>query len=309
MNFSFDSTLWIFISGGDEDRFIDDIRFGISVLKSKGVPKDKIKVFLDGIPKLRDKRSGTPIIEKYEPLSKLEDVLAIESSETAVLMTTGHGGEYGLVHQETQYLSPYKVISAVRSIQNLKRAALVLGQCYAGVFNFVDASGDKPLCIIGSTGYEVSLSFPSNQNMKPTLKPIDQNLKDICKLNDWTANLFLYNFFQWIHSPKDIDGDGQLTLMDAFKFASIEINKFLNSLKRQISLEIPTHIDRYHEIIRSIPMLIPADGKQELTDALFTFMNVQSESLRQQIENQLQNLYIQHEPFILNAKLAQQITF
>ena len=49
--------------------------------------------------------------------------------------------------------------------------------------------------------------------------------------------LFKMYIFNWLLTDKDIDGDGKLSVMDSFKFASIYTNEALKDIKKKNNLQ------------------------------------------------------------------------
>lgn len=72
----------------------------------------------------------------------------------------------------------------------------------------MQVGGTPSIVIIGATNLFLSMSNKSTENSVT-----------------WAANAFLLYLFQWIRSPVDIDGDGKLTIMDAYKFAGAFCNQ------------------------------------------------------------------------------------
>jgi hypothetical protein len=316
MNLLGENTLWIFISGSDEERFIDDIRFGLDILQDKNISLENIKVFIDGEKNIIESSfANAELIPKIFSIKSLENELRKKPYKNVILFTTGHGDENGL--QGEQALPSFKLIEFVRSIPGLQSGLLVIGQCYAGVFHYMDAETTPKLCIIGSTGFEVSLSLESNSIVN-TLKKIASTqgneqvfLPHGLKIKNWKANIFLFFFFIWLHEPKDIDGNNELTVMDAYKFASIRTNMILCDQKCQTTFFIQESINSYNEFFKALSKIYPSvEEYPDETNSLFREhlqLNVSSE--KQRIDKQLQVLYTQHEPFVLNSRLAQELKF
>src|SRR5699024_2527800 len=106
----------------------------------------------------------------------------------------------------------YSLLHSIKSNNNAQNIVIYLGQCYAGIFNYLDVKGTPNTILIGATNLYPSISYQS---------------PDI----SWQANLFLLNLFKWIKSPKDIDGDGKITVMDSFKYAGAETNRYCQQYK------------------------------------------------------------------------------
>ena len=303
------NTLWVFISGNDEDRFIGDIRFGLGVLKSKGVEAKNIKIFIDGEKNLIHARFGKELIScKVLPISSLEEELYKKDYENVVLFTTGHGNEFGLAG--SNFISPYKLLEIIRAIPSLKRGLFVIGQCYAGIFNHIEAKPKDTnlaeLCILGSTGFSPSLSSSAYIEEQIPVK-----LKDLYNLEKWLANVFLFYFFLWLYEPKDIDGNGELTVMDAFKFASIKTNEHLNKMKTERSYDFPSIVKDYSNFFNSLSKIYPdlESHPDDLHQLFRDHLQFQVASEKEKIDEFISILYMNQEPFICNSWFAQELKF
>ncbi|MDR0448994.1 MAG: hypothetical protein LBG89_00840 [Rickettsiales bacterium] len=104
-------------------------------------------------------------------------------------------------------IKPNHLLEKMQKIPGLTDGLLLLGQCYSGIFNMPKHSD---ICVIGASNFYPSISSPINDGR--------------CH---WSANVFLYNFFDWLRAPVDVDGDGQPTLLDAYKYTSYKTNNFL----------------------------------------------------------------------------------
>ncbi len=290
MNFFSLNTLWIFISGDDEDRFIDDIRFGLAVLKSKGIDEENIKIFIDGEQNLIHARFGNELgNNQVLCLSALEEELKTKSYKNVVLFTTGHGSEFGLAGNNP--ISPYKLLKIIRLIPEIERGLFVIGQCYAGIFNHIDAkptkgSSEAEICILGSAGFSPSLSSSGSLEEK-----LPKKLIDLYGLKKWTANVFLFYFFLWLYEPQDIDGNGELTVMDAYKFVAIKTSEHINNEKKMWTFSSVFKIQQFK------------DRVSEMLDENEKILYLQ------EIDSILELLHIYQEPFICNSRFAQELKF
>lgn len=234
-----DRTTWTFLSGSDEDRFLDDIFFGISCLTHRGVSLQNILIFVD-----RPSGSGFvaahgfPIDLAIYSTSEFANILQSKLNEKLVVVVTGHGTETG-IHAEKN-IRPYDLISTIKSLQNLNCGLLVLGQCFAGTFNFMDARGKggksknqktPDICIMGATDLHVSISSTIDISSVDCLSGFN------CT-KFWLANLFLFYFMFYIAFPEDTDGDGFITVVDTYKIAGIGANRQLITAKSSAFLEM-----------------------------------------------------------------------
>lgn len=307
MNFLDQQTLWIFVSGSNEERFLNDIKFGIAVLKSKGITSQNIKLFIDGELNLTlaNLRTGSADDIEVFNLSNFAVELAKSSFERAVLCSTGHGDEFGLAAANNS-LTPHHLISSIRAIPGLKYGLLIMGQCYSGIFNFVDAREEPSICILGSTGFTESLSLQITLPGQ-ILQQLDFELGN----ESWTANIFLFHFFSWILEPRDIDGSGRHTVMDAFKYASIRTNQHLQHIKCEITYKTPSLVKEYNDFLNSMTKIYPSKEifPDELNELFRNHIELTLDSHKGEVDNFIGKLYTQQEPFILNSWLAQEMHF
>lgn len=161
--------------------------------------------------------------------------------------------------------------------------------CYAGIFNQMPLSthlglSKNPKCqmvAVGGTGLFSSVSAPLTVNSIT-----------------WSANIFLMYIFNWLLTDKDIDGDGKLSVMDSFKFASIYTNEALKDIKKKNNLQ---SIIEQSNLMSCIDKLHSEDIPQEEKD------NIQLEILA--LEKMLEIRYVMQEPWILNASIAMSTVF
>jgi hypothetical protein len=240
------STFWIFISGSDEDSHVEDIIFGLSCLEKRGVSPDRIAVFIDKSDRwifIDESRFSSKITinSTYE----ITDILNSQITEKVVVFVTGHGNENGIKvleqNGEDYEIKPYQLIKLVQNINGLQSGLIILGQCYAGTFNFLnlessDTGQPTPeISIIGATDLQVSINA--------TFSPDDPDEIDTSNnpLNNNLVNIFLTCFMYYVASPKDIDGDGIATVLDIYKAALVKSNKILIKVKRNALLDMHEH--------------------------------------------------------------------
>lgn len=302
------------MSCDEEERFINDIRFGLKVLEYKGVEPKNIKVFIDGqINTLKASFGNELDINEIKQVSSMEEELKNSNYENVILFTTGHGDEFGLTTEnKSNSISPYKLISIVRSIQNLKRGLLIISQCFAGIFNYIEAKPNKnsdlaELCIIGSTGFEKSLSLSTDAFISQTEREILSKLS----LENWVANIFLFYFFVWLYSPEDIDGNNKLTAMDSYKFASLKTNQTLNKLKIEYSYSMAEWVEKYKHFKQSLEEIYPniVQFPDSLNQNFRDYLEMQNFLCKKNIDEQISILYTHQEPFILHSTFAQKLQF
>lgn len=284
-----EGTCWVFVADTDEPRHLHDIIFGVYALRQRGVPDRNILVFTDHpTPAPHFSPYGiTPL-----PLADLNRSLAaVSGCDGAVLVATGHGGIEGIGAGRT-VLTPHSLLAAVRSIPGLSHGAIVVCQCFAGVFDIVDAATSPSLVLVGSTRLTNSVSAPLHLN-----KPVQQS-DGSAGLTDWAANIFMMAFFEWIIAPKDIDGDGRLTLADAYKFAGVLSNFRLIQLKSALYLEVRGAAARMEQLAALVR------GPNPTAAHMLDF-----QAGGELLQKKLETLHLHQEPWILNATLSREVSF
>ena len=273
-----DDTLWIFLLASSKEaevRHIYDIAFGVTCLYQRNINSDNIKLIIDGddftIRSHLNQFPNFPMKSYYIFSSKdLKTIIQNSSHKNIVLFVTGHGNfEEGI--DAPHPIKPYNLLNSVKCGKNTQNIVLYLGQCYAGIFNYLDVKGTPIIIIVGATNLYPSISY---------------QFPDI----SWQANLFLLNLFKWIKSPNDIDGDGKTTVMDSFKYAGAETNRYCQLYKSLC-------LSRSIEILEEMRSL---DKEKE---------NLKRLALQEELSS-MQNIhYNSQEPWILNAIPAQLIEF
>lgn len=296
---------WIFVSGETEARHVHDIILGIDSLRKIGVPDTQIYVFADH-PQLSLEiepffKSTTNIFATIDFASELPK---IKCKDYAFVITTGHGFEGG-IPTNSQHISPKVFIDSIRQISGLQVGIAIVGQCYGGIFNYLDAASDPKLVLMGATNLNLSLSLPIS--ITPPISGFvvekdDQGLdiKRDLTLDNWSANIFLYFFFEWLRKPQDIDGDGDRTIMDAFKYAGSKSNDRLRADKGEIYILV--------DLMKSEQLYRLAQVKKA-GQAGFAQALLEIDASQKVLDSQLEILYLHQEPWILHANLARSILF
>jgi hypothetical protein len=285
-------TVWAFVSGSDEDRFLDDISFGIQCLLHRNFSLSNILLFID-------QPRGPMFVSAYGfpseltpyTTSQLTQVLSSKCPKKLVILVTGHGNYTGI--SALPDIQPYSLLSLVKSLSGLENALLVLGQCFAGTFNFLEARSLDPktgkivppeVCIIGATDLNVSVSLQITIPDHPVLSQFNCN-------KQWSANLFLFFFMLHVAIPSDVDGDGKHTIIDIYKAAGILTNQQLLNVKQSAFMNI------FQEILTStVTQLIQTPIAQEL-----------SQKARSDLIAAFDTILINQNPWILHANLARQL--
>ena len=292
-----DSTRWFFMlpsSKEAEVRHIYDIAFGARCLLSKGITYESIVFIIDNYSKAKidtvfaNLELQTPL--KIYKSNQIDEILENNSYKNAVVFITGHGSPSGLDSENP--IKPYPLYKKFQTAPTFRRVVFFLGQCYAGIFNQMPLSSHLGLkkeehnsrcniVAIGATGLYSSISTT-------------MQLKDI----KWSANIFLMYIFNWIMNPLDVDGDGNFSVMDSFKYATIRTNEALIDIKKQDNLQ--TLIQQ-----SSLQSCVERLCKDTITEDEKNDLMLQIEAL----EKMLKIRYITQEPWILNTQIAMNTNF
>ena len=292
-------TKWVlFLSSSEpdpEDRHIHDLVHGLMCLESAGISPNDIFIYVDGANRQNIRNLfSIATINQYVIASTDTFFLDLRDNrhENLVMFVTGHGSEAGI--DAVVPITPYMLMNALKAAPGLDKVVVYLGQCYAGVFNYVNAGRGRgrdqngpDVILIGATNLHESLSS-STQEQFP-----NGNLH-------WVANLFLLHVFRWISAPHDIDGDGLNTIMDSYKYAGIGSNK-LNKLSKTNSFGqmVDTHIMHKQAVqVASVRTGVPQVDSQNQLRLM---------AVRSQYYNLLSVNYVHQECWILNSYPAQQI--
>jgi hypothetical protein len=282
-----DKSLWLFLCSSAEPRHFSDIVYGVNALTAKGVPPDNIAIFIDD-----------PTAELYlvpygiDNIFQLSDIASIlasrEGYSNVVAIVGGHGSLDGIGGPGfTLPASP--LIDSIRSIPEVSFGVIILTQCFGGVFNYVSANAKPELAFLGATNLHPSLSLGISLK-----DPISSIIPSIC-LKDWSANIFSYSFFEWLSSPNDVDGDGLVSLIDAFKYSGKISNDYLRYAKIQL-------FQRSQDLSRD---LYSAQEGVRLGNP----QQFQVDAISRQLQEALDLLHISQDPWILHANLARRIVF
>lgn len=276
-------TCWIFVSATQEARHLDDLVFCVDILRRRGVKNDRVLVFTDHAAASTHLTPHN--IATIHALSDMGSVLRAVDARYAVAVCGGHGAPFGLRAGSGTNVSPHTLLTSVASVQSLEVAVILLCQCYAGSFHFMDSShGGKKFVVIGSTNF-----YPTLSSSVTLGTPI--SAAGAPALATWQANVYQLNLFGWIGNPQDIDGDGELTLVDAYKFAGIATIQAIQNI----------WVGAFSSLQQKQKELADAEaaGKSK----------VELDAYRDAIKDIASMLYNIQEPWLLNARLAPQIGF
>jgi hypothetical protein len=68
--------------------------------------------------------------------SEVSDKILQKNPDKLVVVVTGHGSDLGI--NALPPISPFALIESLKNIAGLTYGLVVLGQCYAGIFNFLE---------------------------------------------------------------------------------------------------------------------------------------------------------------------------
>ncbi len=282
-----DQTCWAFVSGSAEDRHLFDIIFAVDVLRQRGVPEKNLLVFCDHPQAAL--QLGPYGITSVFGIQQLEQVVATRGDVKAVVaVVTGHGEPAGIPVSGGSPMKPTALRRAIRACATIEAGIVVLGQCYAGIFHYLDVDEAPPLCFMGAVHLNPSLSRITNLGA-PILRA-----DKTPGLQQWLANVFLTGFFDWFKKPVDVDGDGRLTLMDAYKHAGMFVYQQSLAARPRDYVEAEKHrrgLVASLEELQADPAPTPMKRLQVLTHL-------------QRLSEVLEALHMHQEPWVLNARLA-----
>ncbi|NIY92587.1 hypothetical protein [Vibrio diazotrophicus] len=220
------NTKWVlFLASSEanpEDRHILDLVYGLASLEKAGIPQNDIKIYVDGkdranINNLFQIASSTTYNIKVTKDFFVD--MQKNTYESLVMFVTGHGSERGI--DAVTPITPYCLLESLKSAPKLDKAVVYLGQCFAGIFNYVKAgrigakeTKEPNIIFIGATELQESLSTSTAECFPTSSNPVS-----------WQANLFLLHVFKWISVPFDVDGDSMHTIMDSYKYAGVMTNR------------------------------------------------------------------------------------
>jgi|GEM_PF-519689 len=266
-----ENTHWVLICGINSEkensaRHVNDLAFGLSVIRGKGVPKESIDILVD--PCINNIISELPNRDHFQDI-QLDRVINYKHTliskpnlNNLIIIIFGHGFAGGIDADDS--LKPHNLISAIHQKQHLNCCIVVFGQCYSGIYNFLNLSAPEcssklpNICLLGASNLNSSLSSAVQINLANDT------------LHSWSANIFLFTFFMWIGNHnleafnlhRDIDGDGKETLMDAYKFAGVVTSQILLNCKTDIAIAIHA---KQQELVKKQKDLEKADGEEKLT--------------------------------------------
>ncbi|HYP89218.1 MAG TPA: hypothetical protein VEQ59_13720 [Polyangiaceae bacterium] len=293
-----DDALWVFVACSQEPRHLHEIVFAISVLRRRGVPEERMLVFVDHA-------RPEPYFEPYRirhvfAFGELAARLARgPTSGFAIVVIGGHGAELGLVPKNAG--APFKataLYAAISAIPGVSVGVVLLTQCFGGIFHYTKADGHPALVVMGGANLNLSLSM----NIELPA-PLPQ-ASGTPGLSSWAANVFAYDFFTWVDEQHDVDGDGALTVMDAFKYAGAKSNIRVRESKVPGFLAVQDQSQVFRQALDTYKQAKAAGGSP--SELLVKRMTV--EAAYTKLQERVEFLYSSQEPWILNARLACEVT-
>lgn len=199
-------------SGHLEDRFLYDVNYGITILKNQGVADEDITVVTDATKETLVAKCTNMSNVLFSTSSSFGFVVENADCENLFVISCCHGSISGI--DSTTSIKPFSLNQALKNNQYAKNILVFLGQCYAGIFNFMDVRDErKNIVYIGATDINTSLSYTLNG----------------C---GWVANISIIALFEWIKNPQDIDGDGIYSITDLYKFVSFFTNNVTKDIEK-----------------------------------------------------------------------------
>lgn len=290
-------TQWIFLlpSSNEADvRHICDIAFGIKILLHKNVSIDDIFVVIENYSFSKvESVFKTFNLESPKQIYNVTNISTLANNtsyEYSVIFITGHGSPTGL--DSTTPIKPFPLYSVFQRANHLKTAVFFFGQCFAGIFDKLPLKNRLNLpdttcniVAVGGTGFYPSVSLPTEM------------LVDNKNVIRWQANTFLFYIFDCISKDIDIDGDGNLTVTDIYKYASIKTCEEISNTKRQ---------GDFQSLIDELSLM---KGLTKLKDNPDNINEDNLELDKSAFIKMLSLRYIVQEPWILNTNISMETSF
>lgn len=316
MNFKNHNTKWLFVCAiahekKNKARHLSDVAFGVFALLRNKIPKNNIEIVIDKFDGFEDEVFIQQMLCTFEikSINTLENIIKECTNENLVSIFLGHGNEDGL--GTIPPIKSHQLMESIHNNQNLKCTSLIFGQCYAGVFNYIDLerisiSGQNEninVCLIGGSHLNSSLSGPISIEYARGVT------------TSWSANIFIYYFFDWLIFPSDIDGDNKYTLIDAFKYAGAKTSQKLIFMKKELfNIVSQAQLEIYkirNEIITLNKELEEEFDREIMVDKeqIIFSLETQEESINEIMNLNIELSYINQDPWILNTNVARKVIF
>lgn len=255
-------------SGHLEGRFLYDVNYGVAILKNQGVADEDITVVTDATKETLVAKCTNMSNVLFSTSSSFEFVIENADCENLFVISCCHGSISGI--DSTTPIKPFSLNQALKNNKYAKNILVFLGQCYAGIFNFLDVRDkNKNIVYIGATDIDASLSY----------------MLSGC---GWVANISVFALFQWLNNPRDIDGDGIFSITDLYKFVSFYTNDVTRGIEK---------IQTYH--------LIDASVRLKMEEARATSSSSLSSLITKDAAEVIRNYIVPHQnTWMLNAIAA-----
>lgn len=279
------SSVWVFIAEMDEGverpRFLFDIRNFAEKLKIKQSGDDtNFYFFVDNVNQLKSVLELANIsTNKIYHISQFEiEVGKLSGIPFLGCVVSSHGNINGAAT-----LKPNKILTCINNIPGLTDGLLLLGQCFAGVFNVPTTS---KICVIGASNFCESLSAKFSEV-------------------SWCANIFLYYFSRWFieNNNQDVDGDGNCSILDAYKYASFHTSLLLQNIKAGFSKSF--HIwctDEFKKLQDISNQIIAPKEDQNIVELQAVYKSTQLE-----LDRNLSLYHNNQEPWISDMSVAMRL--
>lgn len=277
----------MFLSTHTEEIDLKDIWWGILALRNKGVPTDKIFVFTDHpVQHAHFTQFSGLNLESFDAIESTYPNLP--ASEHVVVIVLGHGGHMGVKSFSGKTFAPHPFVTLLKSAPEVRTVSIILGQCYAGLFNYLNVRGSPKVCILGATNLHLSMAAP----MEATCSGAGIN----CEGNvtaEWVANIFMLRFFGWIYELNDVDGDGAVSILDGYRFAATGSN----DLTRDIKKSIAEHLAQLQKVLEELKSAGEANDPG----------GDRRRAIELSIDGISTTLNLHQEPWVLHSDLARSI--
>lgn len=286
------STRWVLFlasSHEPEQRHVLDLAFGLMCLESVGVDKNNVSIYIDGKDRALIQQwlsLGSSHAYNVKVSSDFFIDCANNAHEDMVMFVSGHGSAAGI--DAAVPITPYALLQSIKNAPSLKNAIVYLGQCFAGIFNYMPAGrrseSEVNAIFIGATNLYESLSSATTEKL-------------VGGDTSWNANLFLLSVFKWLTNKVDVDGDGKLTVMDSYKYAGVLSNAINKDIKRDLfidSFELHQKWEAARKQVQSSPTLMAVVAFRAIDQKYMTLLDLR---------------YVHQECWILNSVPAQVIEF
>lgn len=257
----------------DIDRFTTDILVVVQVLEKKGVDRNDIVIVSDW--KDSDwNNQNLGDLNRIAPQDAYNHIQNIDC-ENLLIISSCHGGLDGI--GENGIIRPHNLIEAIKGNVHLQNCVALFGQCHAGVFHYSNlVAPPKNIVYIGAAGLRSGISAGMHFTSPPDI--------DV----SWTANVFICFLAKWFETPKDVDNDGNYSVMDLHKSVSYQTNEVTELIEK-------SYRKQYLETKVKIEY-----KKQHINGPL----DLQTQLEEQANEKLLDFIYLHQDCWILNAVAA-----